>query len=137
MGDAGSLTLGFLLAVIAIQGVLKTAAAVALLFPMLVLLVPIFDTSFVLLHRIKYGRSPWSADANHLHHRFVRVGFGQRRAALALYAWCGLLAGGALAPAVPPLARARRRQRGSDDHPRAARGSRCSSRRSGSWSCSR
>ena len=89
MGDAGSLTLGYLLAVIAIQGVLKTAAAVALLFPTLVLLVPIFDTSFVLLHRIKYGRAPWSADANHLHHRFVRVGFGQRRAALALYAWCG------------------------------------------------
>ena len=97
MGDAGSLTLGYLLAVIAVQGVLKTAAAVALLFPMLVLLVPIFDTSFVLLHRIKYGRRPWSADANHLHHRFVRVGFGQRRAALALYAWCGLLAGCALA----------------------------------------
>ncbi|MDX6562259.1 MAG: UDP-GlcNAc:undecaprenyl-phosphate/decaprenyl-phosphate GlcNAc-phosphate transferase, partial [Gaiellales bacterium] len=40
---------------------------------------------------------PWSADANHLHHRFVRVGFGQRRAALALYAWCTLLAGCALA----------------------------------------
>ncbi len=97
MGDAGSLTIGFLLAVIAIQGVLKTAAAVALLFPTLVLLVPIFDTSFVLLHRIKYGRRPWSADANHLHHRFVRVGFGQRRAALALYAWSALLAGCALA----------------------------------------
>ena len=97
MGDAGSLTLGYLLALIAIQGVLKTAAAVALLFPTLVLLVPIFDTSFVLLHRIKYGRAPWSADANHLHHRFVRVGFGQRRAALALYAWSSLLAGCALA----------------------------------------
>ena len=97
MGDAGSLTLGYLLAVIAVQGVLKTAAAVALVFPTLVLLVPIFDTSFVLLHRIKYGRAPWSADANHLHHRFVRVGFGQRRAALALYAWCALLAVCALA----------------------------------------
>jgi UDP-GlcNAc:undecaprenyl-phosphate/decaprenyl-phosphate GlcNAc-1-phosphate transferase len=97
MGDAGSLTLGYLLAAIAVQGVLKTAAAVALVFPMLVLLVPIFDTSFVLLHRIKYGRRPWSADANHLHHRFVRVGFGQRRAALALYAWCAMLATCALA----------------------------------------
>jgi UDP-GlcNAc:undecaprenyl-phosphate GlcNAc-1-phosphate transferase len=97
MGDAGSLTLGYLLALIAIQGVLKTAAAVALLFPTLVLLVPIFDTSFVLLHRMKYGRALWSADANHLHHRFVRIGFGQRRAALALYAWCALLAGCALA----------------------------------------
>jgi UDP-GlcNAc:undecaprenyl-phosphate GlcNAc-1-phosphate transferase len=97
MGDAGSLTLGYLLAAIAVQGVLKTAAAVALVFPTLVLLVPIFDTSFVLLHRLKYGRRPWSADANHLHHRFVRVGFGQRRAALALYAWCGMLAVCALA----------------------------------------
>jgi UDP-GlcNAc:undecaprenyl-phosphate GlcNAc-1-phosphate transferase len=97
MGDAGSLTLGYLLAAIAVQGVLKTAAAVALVFPTLVLLVPIFDTSFVLLHRLKYGRRPWSADANHLHHRFVRVGFGQRRAALALYAWCAMLAVCALA----------------------------------------
>ena len=97
MGDAGSLTLGYLLAVIAVQGVLKTAAAVALLFPTLVLLVPIFDTSFVLLHRIKYGRAPWSADANHLHHRFIRVGYSQRRAALAIYAWCALLAVCALA----------------------------------------
>src|SRR5450432_1609632 len=97
MGDAGSLTLGYLLAAVAVQGVLKTAAAVALVFPTLVLLVPIFDTSFVVLHRLKYGRRPWSADANHLHHRFVRVGFGQRRAALALYAWCALLAGCALA----------------------------------------
>jgi UDP-GlcNAc:undecaprenyl-phosphate/decaprenyl-phosphate GlcNAc-1-phosphate transferase len=97
MGDAGSLTLGYLLAAIAVQGVLKTAAAVALVFPTLVLLVPILDTSFVVLHRLKYGRRPWSADASHLHHRFVRVGFGQRRAALALYAWCAMLAACALA----------------------------------------
>jgi UDP-GlcNAc:undecaprenyl-phosphate GlcNAc-1-phosphate transferase len=97
MGDAGSLTVGYLLAVIAVQGVLKTAAAVALLFPMLILLVPIFDTSFVVLHRLKYGRRPWTADAHHLHHRFVRIGYSQRRAALLLYAWCGLLAGFALA----------------------------------------
>ena len=92
MGDAGSLMLGFLLATISIQGVLKTAAAVAVMFPLIVLLVPILDTSFVVLKRLKYGRRPWEPDRNHLHHRFATVGWSQRRAALLLYAWCGVLA---------------------------------------------
>ncbi len=138
MGDAGSLTLGYLLAAIAVQGVLKTAAAVALVFPMLVLLVPIFDTSFVLLHRLKYGRRPWSADANHLHHRFVRVGFGQRRAALALYAWCAMLAALRARAALPALAHPQpgaSRARRSSSACSASGGAR--GRRSGSSSCSR
>ena len=92
MGDAGALLIGYLLATIAVQGVLKTTAAVALAVPLLVLLVPLLDTSFVVLHRLKYGRRPWSADANHLHHRFVRIGFNQRQAALLVYVWCGTLA---------------------------------------------
>ena len=92
MGDAGALLIGYLLATIAVQGVLKTTAAVALAVPLLVLLVPLFDTSFVVLHRLKYGRRPWDADASHLHHRFVRVGFSQRQAALLVYLWCGTLA---------------------------------------------
>ena len=54
MGDSGSLLLGFLLATVAIQGALKTAATVALLFPLLVLAVPLLDTSFVIAKRLKY-----------------------------------------------------------------------------------
>ena len=45
MGDSGSLALGFLLACIAVQGVLKTAASLALVAPLLVVAVPILDTS--------------------------------------------------------------------------------------------
>jgi UDP-GlcNAc:undecaprenyl-phosphate GlcNAc-1-phosphate transferase len=97
MGDAGALTIGFLLAAISVQGVLKTTAAVAVAFPLLVLFVPLLDTSFVVLKRLKYRRPVWQADENHLHHRFRDVGFGQRRAALLLYLWCSLLAAFALA----------------------------------------
>ena len=58
MGDSGALALGFLLATMAVQGVLKTAATIALVAPLLVLAVPILDTSFVVLKRLKYGRAP-------------------------------------------------------------------------------
>jgi UDP-GlcNAc:undecaprenyl-phosphate GlcNAc-1-phosphate transferase len=97
MGDSGALMLGYLLAAVSVQGVLKTTAAVALAFPLMVLFVPILDTSFVVLKRMKYRQPIWQADASHLHHRFSRVGWGQRQAALLLYAWCGVLAGFALA----------------------------------------
>ena len=75
MGDTGSLALGFVLACVAVQGVLKTAATVALVMPLLVLAVPILDTSFVVAKRLKYGRKPWAADHNHFYHRFMRIGY--------------------------------------------------------------
>src|SRR4051812_1465713 len=91
MGDTGALALGFLLAAIAVQGVMKTAATVALVGPLLVLAVPIFDTSFVVLKRLKYHRPPWSADQNHFYHRFMRIGLSQRRTAAYLHLWAALL----------------------------------------------
>ena len=97
MGDAGSNLLGYLLACVAIQGVLKTAAAVALFFPLMILAVPILDTGFVVAKRIKYGKPIYSADRWHFHHRFVNIGFSQRRTVLYLYAWTLCLAGFALA----------------------------------------
>jgi UDP-GlcNAc:undecaprenyl-phosphate GlcNAc-1-phosphate transferase len=96
MGDSGALLLGFVLAVIPLQGLLKTASIVTLFFPLLVLAVPIIDTSFVVLRRLKYGESPFGADQTHLHYRFLRRGFTQRRAALTIWAWCGTLAAAAL-----------------------------------------
>ena len=97
MGDAGSMTIGFVLASVSVLGVLKTAAAVAVGFPLVVLFVPLLDTSFVIARRLKHGQAPWRADSGHLHHRFARIGWGQRQAALLLYAWCASLAGLALA----------------------------------------
>ena len=97
MGDAGSNTLGLLLACIAIQGVLKTAAVVALFFPLVILAVPILDTGFVVAKRLKYKRPVYSADNEHFHHRLARIGFSQRRTVLYLYAWTLCLAALALA----------------------------------------
>ncbi len=93
MGDTGSLALGFVLACVAVQGVLKTAATVALVMPLLVLAVPILDTSFVVAKRLKYGRKPWAADHNHFYHRFMRIGYSQRRTAAYLHSGprCSLL----------------------------------------------
>ena len=97
MGDAGSNLLGLLLACVAIQGVLKTAAVVALFFPLLILAVPALDATFVIAKRIKYGRPVYSADRWHFHHRFANIGFSQRRTVLYLYGWTLSLAALALA----------------------------------------
>jgi UDP-GlcNAc:undecaprenyl-phosphate/decaprenyl-phosphate GlcNAc-1-phosphate transferase len=103
MGDSGSHLLGFILAAVAIQGALKTAATVALFFPLLALAVPILDTSFVIAKRLKYGRpltepTPW-----HLYHRFRNIGFSQRRAAAYFYVWGLVLASAALATRFIPF----------------------------------
>jgi UDP-GlcNAc:undecaprenyl-phosphate/decaprenyl-phosphate GlcNAc-1-phosphate transferase len=96
MGDSGALALGFLLALIAVEGVLKTAATIALAGPLLVMAVPILDTSFVVLKRLKYRRPPWSPDHNHFYHRFLRIGFSQRRTAAYLHLWAIMLSGYAI-----------------------------------------
>src|SRR5918999_2966620 len=97
MGDSGSNLLGFLLACIAVQGVLKTAAVVALFFPLVILAVPALDATFVVLKRIKYKRPVYSADRWHFHHRFANIGFSQRKTVLYLYGWTLSLAALALA----------------------------------------
>jgi UDP-GlcNAc:undecaprenyl-phosphate GlcNAc-1-phosphate transferase len=96
MGDSGALLLGFVLAVIPLQGLLKTASIVTLFFPLLVLAVPIVDTTFVVARRLKYREKVFQADQTHLHFRFLRRGFSQRRATVYIWAWCGTLAVAAL-----------------------------------------
>src|SRR5882724_11908333 len=103
MGDSGALLLGFVLAAIPLQGLLKTASIVTLFFPLLVLAVPILDTSFVVAKRLKYRQPVYVADREHLHHRFVNIGFSQRRAATYIYIWVATLAGAALATRFIPV----------------------------------
>jgi len=97
LGDSGSNLLGYLLGTIVVQGALKTNALVGLAFPLLVLAVPILDSSFVIAKRIKYGRPVYKADRWHFHHRFANIGFSPRRTTLYLYAWTVTMAGLALA----------------------------------------
>src|ERR1700746_1237808 len=103
MGDSGALLLGYMLATISVQGLLKTAATVALFFPLLVLAIPIVDTTFVVVRRLKHGEPVFEADQAHLHHRFLRRGFSQRRAALTIWAWCISLAAAAFATRFVPF----------------------------------
>jgi UDP-GlcNAc:undecaprenyl-phosphate GlcNAc-1-phosphate transferase len=102
MGDAGANLLGYLLGVAAVVGSLKTPVAVALVVPLVILAIPFLDTGFVIAKRLKYRRKPWSADADHFHHRMARIGFSQRKTVAYLYAWTLLLAGLAVALAVLP-----------------------------------
>jgi UDP-GlcNAc:undecaprenyl-phosphate GlcNAc-1-phosphate transferase len=103
MGDSGALLLGFVLSTVSVQGLLKTASIFALFFPLLVLAVPVLDTGFVILRRLKYRQPITTPDLEHLHHRFVRIGFSQRRAALTIWLWCGTLAAAALATRFIPF----------------------------------
>jgi UDP-GlcNAc:undecaprenyl-phosphate/decaprenyl-phosphate GlcNAc-1-phosphate transferase len=96
MGDSGAMLLGFSLAAVSVEGLLKTAATVALFFPLLVLAVPILDTGFVVVKRLKYRQPITTPDRAHLHHRFVNLGFSQRRAVVYIYFWVGTLAAAAL-----------------------------------------
>ena len=102
MGDSGALLLGYTLATISVQGLLKTAALATLLLPLLVLAVPVVDTSFVVAKRIRSGQPLYVADARHLHHRFMRIGFSQRRTVAHLWTWCLTLALAALATRFAP-----------------------------------
>jgi UDP-GlcNAc:undecaprenyl-phosphate/decaprenyl-phosphate GlcNAc-1-phosphate transferase len=103
MGDSGALCLGFILASVSIQGLLKTASTVVLFLPLVVLAVPIIDSSFVVAKRLKYNQPIYAADRSHLHHRFMNIGYSQRRAALTMWLWCASLAGAALATRFVPF----------------------------------
>ena len=96
MGDSGSMLLGFILAAVTVNGVLKSVAAVTLVIPLLILGVPIFDLSFAILRRVKNRQNIFQPDRGHLHHRLFNIGFSQRKAVLVLYAWCSLMSSLAL-----------------------------------------
>jgi len=102
MGDSGANLLGYLLGVVGVIGSLKTGAVVALVVPLFILAVPFLDTGFVIAKRLKYKRKPWSADANHFHHRMARIGFSQRKTVAYLYGWTLMLALVAVALRIVP-----------------------------------
>lgn len=78
MGDSGALFAGFLLASLSVTGVMK-GAALAVLLPFIVLAVPIIDITFASLRRILKGKSPFVADAEHIHHKLLKAGFSQKK----------------------------------------------------------
>ncbi|MCE5324756.1 undecaprenyl/decaprenyl-phosphate alpha-N-acetylglucosaminyl 1-phosphate transferase [bacterium] len=85
MGTIGAQFLGFMLAGISIAGAFKIAAFVAVAAPVLVLGVPLFDTTFVVIRRIATGKKIHEADTSHLHHRLMNKGFSHRQVVWLIY----------------------------------------------------
>jgi UDP-GlcNAc:undecaprenyl-phosphate GlcNAc-1-phosphate transferase len=84
-GSAGVMFLGYTLAVLAILGTAKVIVA------LLVLGVPIIDSFWVIVRRLLSGRSPFSPDRGHIHHRLLDVGLSHRNTVLLIYAMCATL----------------------------------------------
>lgn len=86
MGTGGAQLLGFSLAALSVVGALKTAAALAILIPLLVFGVPLFDSIFVVARRAMSGAPITQGDKRHLHHTLLRHGLNQKQTVLVLYA---------------------------------------------------
>ena len=91
MGDTGALFLGYMLSILSIIGVFKMTAVVSFLIPVIIFGYPLFDTAFAFARRILQGRSPFSADRGHLHHRIIDMGFNVRQSVSILYCICSIL----------------------------------------------
>ena len=91
MGDTGSTFLGFVLACISIQGIMKMYALISFAVPVLILGLPIFDTLFAILRRIAKKKPIMSPDRGHLHHRLLDMGFSQRQTVSILYTLTSIL----------------------------------------------
>ena len=85
MGDTGSMFLGFMLAGISVTGAVKSVATIALIVPIFALGLPILDTTFAIVRRLRGGVPIFKPDKGHLHHRLLSVGFTQRQAVLLMY----------------------------------------------------
>ncbi|HEY8702323.1 MAG TPA: MraY family glycosyltransferase [Arthrobacter sp.] len=113
MGDSGAMLIGLLMAS---AGVVATgqissglydrangiSTVIPILLPFAVLFLPLLDLGLAVVRRTARGRSPWSADRGHLHHKLLDIGYSHRTAVILMYLWTCVLAFGGLAFAVFP-----------------------------------
>lgn len=108
MGDAGAMLLGLLLAASSLEISGQTDDLFSgrtfffyapILIPFIILGVPLVDTAFAVVRRAARRKGVAVADKEHLHHRLMRLGHGQRRSVLILWAWTAILSALALFPA--------------------------------------
>jgi len=86
MGTSGVMFMGYTLALLSILGTAKVAVA------LLVLGVPIIDTFWIIVRRLVAGRSPFSPDRGHIHHRLLDLGLSHTQTVLLIYVLCAALA---------------------------------------------
>ncbi|HHE55396.1 MAG TPA: undecaprenyl/decaprenyl-phosphate alpha-N-acetylglucosaminyl 1-phosphate transferase, partial [Caldithrix abyssi] len=85
MGDTGSLFLGLILAAISIRGFETAPGRIGLFVPILVLGIPIGDTSVAFFRRLNKGKHPFKPDRDHLHHRLIYLGLSHPQAVYLIY----------------------------------------------------
>ena len=95
MGDSGSLTLGAMLGVISLLGVMKTPTLVIMAVPLIIVAIPIADTACAIVRRLARHQSIMQPDKGHLHHRLLGRGYSMRRSVVIIYVWTFMLGFGA------------------------------------------
>jgi len=85
MGDSGSMFIGYTMAIISILGLFKSLTIFSLIVPIIILAVPIFDTSFAIIRRISKRQKISTPDKLHLHHQLLKLGFGHRTTVFIIY----------------------------------------------------
>jgi len=92
LGDSGALFIGYIFATVSIIGASKTAFAISLLVPLLILALPVLDTMAAIVRRTRAGKKFYEADRGHFHHQLIfRFGLNVRQAVLLIYAVCVVL----------------------------------------------
>jgi UDP-GlcNAc:undecaprenyl-phosphate GlcNAc-1-phosphate transferase len=96
LGDSGAYLTGFVLAAVSITGVLKSTTAVTLIVPTfilvgLILFFPLVDTTWAIVRRLIKGKSIFTPDAEHIHHRLLQAGLSQKSVAYIIYGISGAL----------------------------------------------
>lgn len=89
MGDTGALFLGFMIAVLALLG-FKNVAVISFVIPVIMLGVPISDTFFAIVRRVRGGKKWSDPDKSHLHHRLLDVGFSHSQTVMIIYAMAAM-----------------------------------------------
>ena len=85
LGDSGALVLGFGLGLVSLFGVVRATALVSLLIPVVIAGIPVIDTFTSIIRRARSGKPITGADKDHVHHRFINLGFSQRTTVLIIY----------------------------------------------------
>jgi UDP-GlcNAc:undecaprenyl-phosphate/decaprenyl-phosphate GlcNAc-1-phosphate transferase len=85
MGDSGCMFIGFLLSILSVVGTQKSSAAIPVVVPLLILAVPLLDTTLTISRRVLSGQKIFKPDRGHLHHKLLDKGLNQRTVALILY----------------------------------------------------
>ncbi|MDC0369519.1 undecaprenyl/decaprenyl-phosphate alpha-N-acetylglucosaminyl 1-phosphate transferase [Opitutales bacterium] len=89
LGDCGSLTLGYLVGCLTLLASFREGGALDGIFPVLAFALPILDCIFAIFRRMMKGRSPFSPDMEHFHHRLMTKGLSHGKAVLAMWAMAG------------------------------------------------